>query len=219
MQRDGRRQQPFDIAPAPAVAAHRDRRFATRQQHARRGHRLATLCHLQCNTGQHLADVARFAFQRVAQDVRAVAGLTRHAGGGFQRHLRRGNHAHLGALQPGVTRLDGFPAAALQHRQNFSWHVNAVAPDHGQRVVAGAGIGHGRAGGNVHGVVARHVGNQQRQHPCRMAGRGQTATLDGRQMTAHAVHLADRGARFKQRAAHSLLVLQRQTRQRQGQQR
>ena len=53
-----------------------------------------------------LADVARLALQRVAEDVGVVAGLARHGGGRLQRHLRRGRHADLGARQarsPGLT--------------------------------------------------------------------------------------------------------------------
>ena len=69
-----RQQQAFDIAPAAALAAHGHGGFAARQQHAGRAEWLFALGGLQRDAGQHLADVARLALQRVAEDVGVVAG-------------------------------------------------------------------------------------------------------------------------------------------------
>ena len=52
-----------------------------------------------------------------------------------------------------------------------------------------------------------------------MAGRAQPPALDGGEVLAHAVDLADRGARAQQRAGHRLLVRKRDPRRRQGEQR
>jgi hypothetical protein len=52
-----------------------------------------------------------------------------------------------------------------------------------------------------------------------MAGRGEPAALDRREMAAHAVDLADARAAAQQLARERLLVCERERRQRQGQQR
>ena len=44
-----------------------------------------------------------------------------------------------------------------------------------------------------------------------MAGGGQPAALDGGQVAAHAIHFADGGAAAKQRAAHGLFHIERQS--------
>jgi hypothetical protein len=73
-EREAQRQQAFHVAAALAVAAHRDGRLAARQQDARRGEGLAAGGRLQRQAAQHLAHVACFAFERVAKNVRRVAG-------------------------------------------------------------------------------------------------------------------------------------------------
>ena len=69
------------------------------------------------------------------------------------------------------------------------------------------------------GIIARHVRDQQRHDFCREARRGEPPTLDGREVAAQAVHLADRRPGLQQRAVQRLLVLQRQSIQWQRQQR
>ena len=68
-QRHGQRQQELHVASAASVALERDGGLAAGQQHAGRLEGLALTGHLQRDAGQGLADVARFAFQAVAQDV------------------------------------------------------------------------------------------------------------------------------------------------------
>ncbi len=76
-ERQRQRQQEFDVAPAAALAAHGDRRLAAGQQHAGGAERLAALRRLQRDAGQHLADIARLAFERIAEDVRGVTPASR----------------------------------------------------------------------------------------------------------------------------------------------
>ena len=57
---------------------------------------------------------------------------------------------------------------------------DAVAPHDGQRVLAGRGVGHSGAGGDVDGLVAGHVGQQQVHEPRRTAGRGEPPALTSR---------------------------------------
>ena len=63
------REQELDVAAAAALAAHRDGRLAAREQHARRRERLAVQRDVRApSPAMHLADVARLAFDRVAED-------------------------------------------------------------------------------------------------------------------------------------------------------
>ena len=55
-------------------------------------------------------------------------------------------------------------------------------------------------------------------HPRRVARGGQAPPLDGRQMPAYAIHLADAGAAGEQRTIHGLLQIEVQSLQRQWQQ-
>ena len=102
------RQQELDVAAAAALAAHGDRGLAAGQQHARRRERLAAPRHLQRDAGQRLADLARLAFDRVAEDVRRHAGVARHLRRGFERHLRRGDEAGFDRRQARIAGLDAF---------------------------------------------------------------------------------------------------------------
>ncbi len=87
-----------------------------------------------------------------------------------------------------------------------------------QRLGAGGRIRQRRPAGDDAGLVARHVGDQQRDHPRRRTGQRQAAALDRRQVLAHAVHLADRRAAFQQRLVDRLFLLQRDAVGRQRQQ-
>ena len=68
VQRHRQRQQELDVAPAPALAAHGHGGLAAGQQHAGRRHRLAVPRHLAGDAGHDLADLARLALDRVAED-------------------------------------------------------------------------------------------------------------------------------------------------------
>ena len=110
--------------------------------------------------------------------------------------------------EPRIPRLHGFAAPAHQDLPGRRREVDAVAPHDAQRIGARRWIGHRGTRGNVDRPVAWHVRDQQRDHARRMARRRQPAALDGRQVPAHAIHLADRGARLEEHAIHRLLVVQ-----------
>ena len=57
------------------------------------------------DAGHHLPDFARLTLDRVAEDRRRVARFARHGRGGFERHLRRGDHARFRARE---ARIAGF---------------------------------------------------------------------------------------------------------------
>ena len=104
-------------------------------------------------------------------------------GGRFERHLRRGDHARFAACEARIARLDRFAVAAFEQRAHRRGHFDAVALEDRERVGAGGRIGHRRAGRDVHRVVARHVGDQQRDHLRRMASRRKPPALDRREVS------------------------------------
>jgi hypothetical protein len=149
----------------------------------------------------------------------AQPGLAADPRSRLERQLRRGDQAELAARQARVAGFDRFALAALQQLPRGARQLDPVALHDGQRVGARAGVGHRRARGDVQQPVARHVGDGQREHARRVAGGGQPPALEGREMAAHAVHLADAGAAAQQRGMDALLLKQAERAQRRRQQR
>ena len=109
------RQQEFDVASAAAVAAHGDRGLAARQQDARRLERLTVARDLQRDAGDHLADVARLAFDASPRMKVGRPASRARDDRGFERHLRRRDEARLACGQARIAGLHAFAAPALQH--------------------------------------------------------------------------------------------------------
>ena len=99
---------------APAARPHRDRGLAARQDHAGPGEGLAAVGHRARQRRVHLADLARLAFDLVAEDVRLDAGGARRRGSGFERLLRRGDQVRSWPANTRVAGLGRFQRAALQ---------------------------------------------------------------------------------------------------------
>ena len=164
-----------------------------------------------------LPDLARLALDRVAEDERRDARVTRHGGGGLERHLRRRDHDRSRARQPRSPGLGRLILGALEMRSAAGgsvmpyrasdragigeswWHPATVGPE---AMTAGSSPG--------------HVGDDQRDDLRRIRGRGEPPTLDRGEVLAHAVHLADMRARAQQRAIDRLLVLEGEARRRAG---
>ena len=173
---------------------------------------------MQGDACQRARHVAGFALDGVPQDVHRPASRAGHLGRGLQRHLWCGDGVGFDAGQAGVARLDRLGFAAVQQRLRARRQGDLVAPQDVQCVAAVGGVGHGGAGRDVDGLVTRHVGQQQVDHPGRAARGGQAPALDGRQVPAHAVHLADAGTAGQQCAVDGLFVGQAQAGQCQRQQ-
>jgi len=196
----------------------RDGGLAAGQQHARRLKGLAPARHLQRDAPQRLAHVACLAFNGIAQDVGREAGFTRHGSGSFQRQLRRSDWVRLDRGQARITGLQRFAFAAFEQCHRLGRYLDGVAPQDGQGIAAMRWIGDGGTRGDVGRIVAGHVGHQQVHHLGRVAGGCQAAALDGGQVAAHAVHLADAGPAGQQGPVQRLFVSQREAGQGQGQQ-
>ena len=156
----------------------------------------------------HLADVARLAFDRVAEDVRAMPASRADRGRGFERDAAASRSgAPRGRRRRGSPGLSVSPSPLSQQRARR----RAAARCRSARRIASASaqvVGSGTVGpaGDVDRVVARHVGDQQRDDLRRMARRRQPAALDRRQVPAHAVHLGD-GARRSSSSAWLMRLL------------
>ncbi len=123
------------------------------------------------------------------------------------------------AWQSRVAGLQRLAFAAFEQGKRTWRHVDRVPTQDVQRVLAGARVGHRRARGDIDRIVTGDVGQQQVDHPRRPACRSQSPALDGRQVPAHAVHVADAGATGQQGTVERLLVGQGEAGQRQRQQR
>ena len=85
--------------------------------------------------------------------------------------------------------------------------------EHGAGIGERGGIGHGRARADGGRIVARHVGDGEREH-ARGRGLAQAPALDARDVPAHRVHLVDVGAAFEQPARQRRLGVERRCRAR-----
>ena len=161
----------------------------------------------------------RLALHAVRQDNRAHALLLCHTRRRCQRGSCGSDDVKLGAEQPRITGLNGFPLAALECCVRRCGQRDAVAREHGKRIGTGCRIGHGGARRDIHRNVTRHIRDGQRDEARGMTGDAEPAALDARQVPSHGIDLADGGARAQQRPRDRLLVSKRQSCRRQGQQR
>ncbi|CAI8846503.1 hypothetical protein EMIT0P44_290082 [Pseudomonas sp. IT-P44] len=214
----GQAQEELGIAPAATIAAHGDRGFTARKDHARRRQWLAMQDHLPRDAGVNLGHLAGFAFQ-IAEDQRTETGLTGFHCSGFKRLLRAGDQLEMTARQARVAGFDRLRFRALQPVAHRRRDFNVVALEDRQRFGGGARVGDGGAGGDDRGEVARYIGNRIGINSGGPAGFAETAALDRREVLAHAVHLADGRAGFEQGFVDRLLVGERNPLGRKGEQR
>ncbi len=106
----------------------------------------------------------------------------------------------------GLGRLGRVRAQQAQRRR----HVDGILMHDGQGIEARRRIADRGAGADHRGIVARHVGDQQRHHLRGMSRGREAAALDRGQVLSHAIHLGDVGAGFQQRLVDGLLVGKRQ---------
>src|SRR5690606_22194788 len=81
---EGEAGEELGIAAAAALAAHRDRGLAAREEHRRRRGRMAVARDREGDPGERLADVAGLSLQRIAEDDRGDARAPGDVGGGEQ---------------------------------------------------------------------------------------------------------------------------------------
>ena len=96
-----------------------------------------------------------------------------------QRHHRRGDHPEVAVRQARRASASRRRRAASR-AATAGEGVDPIAREQGARLGEGGGIGHGRAGADHRGVVARHVADRQRHHARRGGGGGEPAALDAR---------------------------------------
>ncbi len=209
----GQGEQKLGAAPALAGRAafgHGHGRFAAGEDDAGLGERRAVTRHAAGQRRVRQRDVARFAFHIVGQDMRGDARLSAGVSHGLQHLPGGGDKFDAVAVEHGIARFGRFERAALQPGADSLGNADPVSIDDGQRLRTGARVRHGGAAGDGGGIIARHVGNQQREHLCGGAGGGEPSALDGREVLAHAVHFANGGTAHQQFAVDALFVGQSQ---------
>ena len=142
--------------------------------------------HRACQRGVHLADLARFAFDLVAEDVRLESlCLARRGGRGLQALLRRGDQMQARGRRTAASPGFGVSNAPLwQAGARGRRHLDAVALRAGRsasaKVVGSATVGPEAI---TEGSPSRR---RSRLNSRRRAARRQPAALDRRQVLAHA---------------------------------
>ena len=154
---------------APGAGPHGHRGLAAAQDHAGPCKRLAAAAHCARQRRMHLAHLARFTLDLVAQDVRIEPALARQCRSGLQALQRCGDQVHRVAAKRRIARLRRFEGAAFEPCTRDRRNRDAVPRQDAERVGTSAGIGHRRAAGDDRRVVTRHVADQQRHHTRRRA--------------------------------------------------
>ena len=95
--------------------------------------------------GHDLADLARLALDRVPENKGRHARRSRNLRGGFERHLRRGDHHCLGPGETRVAKLRRLVRAALQMLDHGGGARNAVFGQNGAGLGEGGWVRHGWA--------------------------------------------------------------------------
>ena len=88
--------------------------------------------------------------------------------------------------------------------------VEFIFAQYGQSVFARRRIGNRRARGDDCRIIARHIGDDERDNLRREGCRREPPALESREMLAHAVHFRYRRAAAEKLAVHILLVFKRQ---------
>ena len=99
------RQEEFDVAAAAAVSPDGDRGLSAGDQRARSWRGLIMTDDLAGDSAHDAADFRGFAFDRIAEDERSIAGLPGDARRGFERGLGRGDDAIRRAREGRIARL------------------------------------------------------------------------------------------------------------------
>ena len=205
---DGLAQKVFDVAPAAALAAHRDRGLAAGQDHRRLAGAPGVLDRLSV----HARRPAR------APRLRGCRPASRPPGRACGRRRRR-PRASAGASPRRWSRR----APGADRRAWASPRSPPAAPfSRCARTAAGGSMRYLASTASASAKVVRSgtVGpepitpgsslgtSEISQHSTRAgwAAIGEPAALDGREVLSHRVHLDDVGARFQQRAIDRLLV-------------
>ena len=155
-------------------------------------------------------DLARLAFKPVAEEDRLEAGTLDL---GARRAKRVGGPCHemkFAVREYGIAGLRAFVRGIGERPSDRRRQIEPMARDDRARLCERRGIGHRRAGADHRRIVAGHVGDGERDHARRMRMRGEPSAFDAREMLAHRVDLADRGAGFEERARHRLLLRERE---------
>ena len=207
VKREGKRQQILRVAPAPpAGRADGYSGLAAGQQQRRSA--------IAGKPGMVGREIARFAFEVIAEDLGLESdgaragrrGIERIGGAGNDPYVRR--RQRLGRL----IRWIGEMADDRRRRRDGMGREDVA------RFCERCRVGERRARCHRRRIVTWNVGDHQSGDARRRCGFGETPAFDRRQMFANAIDLRDGGTRSQQRVRHRLLIGKRQTGRRAGQQ-
>ena len=154
---DRRGKDELGIRAAAPLPAPGHGTFAPRQQqHRCRPRREAFGDLSRCPRLRH-RQIARLAFERVAQHPHLAARRAGDLGGGLERLRRGGDDAGLGAGEARIARghaVGPMLSLSFQRGARRLGHVDGPTLDDLERMLGRAGIAHGRAGGDLGRVVA-----------------------------------------------------------------
>ena len=198
------------LRPPLPLCAKRHRGFAARQDQHGLAERPVPARDLARDRRMDRADLARLALDRIRQDDGLDALPFRFRRSRFQRHGGRGDDVHFVACKARIVELRRVGVGRIEMRHHSLRQLHAIGRDEAQRVGAAAGVRDRRAGGDQRRIVARNVGDDQRDDLRRIGGGGEPSALDRRDMLADRVHRRDRRAGGEQRLVDGDLVGQRQ---------
>jgi hypothetical protein len=112
---------------------------------------------MQGDAGHDLANVARFPFDRVAEDLGRDARVVRDRRRGFEGTLRRRDHPDFGPRKPRIASFNGLAIAGFEDPAHVIRHVDRVAAEYIECRLTRGRIVDRRSRCDVHRLVARHV--------------------------------------------------------------
>ena len=187
LERQGQRQRIFGIGPADTVPPAGHRQLPPRQDKARALGRKGKGC-------VALRDLARFALDGIAQYLDRVAMGARQIGGSGQRLRGRGINHVFHPRQPRIIGQHRIAARRQIGKDRGRW-LYPPARQGRKRARRIAAMADGGARGDIARIIARHIGNHQREHVRRIGGGGQPPALYRRNFLADGVHHANGRAR------------------------
>ncbi len=155
-------------------------------------------------------DVAGLALDVGAERDRLVAGGPRRLGRRDKRIRGARDNGERSMCEKRIAGFRRLHAGIVEQRLRVRGKVDRIFGDDGLRVGELGRIGHGRAGCDGGGFVARHIGDGEADEARGLCKRGETPALDARKMLAHAIDLADDRARPQQRARDRLFFCKRE---------
>ena len=205
--RQGKGQQKFAVAPpAPARAAQCYRGLAPRQHQCGALKGAPARGNFAGQRGVHPAHIARFALDRIRQDMHPQPRRLGKVASRLERLRRRGNNPNAMARKSCVAgggRIFGRAVQKLRHRLRQLYAIGRHQP---QRQGAIGGIWHGGPAGHLRRVIAWHIRHNQCVHRGWRGQGRQPPALYGAKLFANGIHRPNGRPRCQKRRVQRRLI-------------